>query len=224
METQPPSRALGDVELVRHQHNGDAILVELLEQVDDILRRAAVEGTGRLVGKYDLRIVGKRPGYGDALLLPAGEFRRLVFLAVIETDFCQALLRLLARQLMTAAGVEKRQGNVVQRTRAGEQIEALENKADCLVAILRACIGGEPRKLAASNLERAAGGRIERTDKIHEGGFPRTRGPRHRQILAARHFDADALERSNHTAAEFISLDQLLGPDQRRYQIRPLAP
>src|SRR5689334_18484826 len=115
MEDQPPSRAPGDVELMGHQHDSDAVLVEPFEQADDVLRRTAVERTGRLVGKYDLRIIGKCPGYGDALLLPAGEFRRLVLLAVSKTDLCQAFPRLFAGKPMSAAGIEKGQGDIVQR-------------------------------------------------------------------------------------------------------------
>ncbi len=69
---------LGDVGFVRNEHDGDALIVEFLEERHHLDRCAAVEVTRGLVGEKDRRARHERAGDGYALLLPAGEFARLV--------------------------------------------------------------------------------------------------------------------------------------------------
>ena len=64
-------RVGSDVLLVRHHHNCDSMLVELLKNCHDLDAGAAIEITGRLVRKQDLGLVNQRPRYGHALLLAA---------------------------------------------------------------------------------------------------------------------------------------------------------
>ena len=72
-------------------------LVQLLEQLDDLVRGAAVERAGRLVGEEDVRVVDERARNRHALLLAAGKLGRLVLLAMREPDLGEARLGLLAR-------------------------------------------------------------------------------------------------------------------------------
>ena len=81
---------LRDVGLVRDQHDGLAAVVQLLEDAHDLFGRARVEVAGRLVGEEDGRIGDQRAGDGHALLLAAGELRRLVVLAAGEADAVRA--------------------------------------------------------------------------------------------------------------------------------------
>src|SRR5262245_3591575 len=65
---------LGDVGLVRDEHDRDALVaVEADEQVQDVEARLRVEVAGRLVGEQERGAVHERPRDRDALLLPARE-------------------------------------------------------------------------------------------------------------------------------------------------------
>jgi hypothetical protein len=50
-ETHDPAGMTGDLGIVRHQHDRDALAVEILEEREDLERGAAVERAGRLVGE-----------------------------------------------------------------------------------------------------------------------------------------------------------------------------
>src|SRR5262249_7955122 len=73
---------LGDVGLVRDEHDRDALVaVEADEQVQDVEARLRVEVAGRLVGEQERGAVHERPRDRDALLLPARELAREMVLA-----------------------------------------------------------------------------------------------------------------------------------------------
>ena len=79
-------RALGDVALVGDHHDRPAERVQAGEDVEHLLRRRAVEVSGRLVGEHDRRVGDDRARDRGALLLAAGELRRSVQRAVGEPD------------------------------------------------------------------------------------------------------------------------------------------
>ena len=109
-------RPRGDVGLMGDEDHGDAACVQLLEQCDDLLGGTAVERAGRLVGEEDMRVVDERARDRHALLLAAGQLRRLVPGALGEPHARQALLRLLPRvALVRAMRIEERQRDVVER-------------------------------------------------------------------------------------------------------------
>ena len=120
--------------IVRHEHDGDAFAVELLEEGQDLLRRAAVESAGRLVGEQEARVVHERPRDGDALLLSAGQLHGSVMRPIGEADPSERLQGALAAGLAVAAGIDHRQFHIAQRIDAGQQVELLEDEADLAVA------------------------------------------------------------------------------------------
>ena len=70
---------VGDVE------DGDAgLLMDAPDLVLDFLAQLLVERRQRLVHQQDRRIIGKRPGQRDALLLAAGQLRRHAVLEALE--------------------------------------------------------------------------------------------------------------------------------------------
>ena len=80
-------RVLGDVGLVRDEHDGDAALaVQPLEDAHDLDAGARVEVAGRLVGEEQRRLVDERARDGDALLLSARELVRVVVEPLAEAD------------------------------------------------------------------------------------------------------------------------------------------
>ena len=68
--------------IVRHEDDGDALGVELLEHPQDLDAGVRIEVAGRLVGQHQRRAVDQGPGDGHALLLAAGHLRGLVIAAV----------------------------------------------------------------------------------------------------------------------------------------------
>ncbi len=56
------------------------------QQIDDLLAGGFVEIAGRLVGDEDRGIGRQRAGQRDALLLAAGQLRRIVMQALAEPD------------------------------------------------------------------------------------------------------------------------------------------
>ena len=92
---------------------------------------ARVEVAGRLVGEQQRRAVDQRPGDRDALLLPAGELRRLVVAcgrpARPGSEISAARARpSLLRQVL--GGVGQRHHHVIQRGGSRQQVEALEDE------------------------------------------------------------------------------------------------
>ena len=75
---------VGDVAVVGDEDDGVAFGVQFAEDFHHFFAAVAVERAGGFVGEDDLSAVHQRAGDGDALLLPAGELRGLVFGAVTE--------------------------------------------------------------------------------------------------------------------------------------------
>ncbi len=61
-----------------HEQDGLALCVQLVEEVQDLLRRLAVEVAGRFVREDQGRVVDQRARDRDPLLLPARELQRPV--------------------------------------------------------------------------------------------------------------------------------------------------
>ena len=129
--------------VVRHEHDGDALAVQLLEQAQDLVRGAAVEGAGRLVGEQQARAVHERPRDRDALLLAAGQLHRAMMGAVREADAAERLQGPLAAGPAVDAGIDHRQFDIAEGIDARQQIELLEHEADLAVAQAREAVGIE---------------------------------------------------------------------------------
>ena len=77
-----PLGLLGDVGLVRDQHDGAAFFVQAREDPQDVLGGVRVEVAGRLVGEDQRGVGHDRPRDRDPLLLAAGQLGGLVVQAV----------------------------------------------------------------------------------------------------------------------------------------------
>src|SRR5207245_5038542 len=82
-------RVGSDVLLVRHHHNCDSMLVELLKNSHDLAACAAIEIASRFVCKQDLGLVNQRPRDGHALLLAARKLTWMVVFSTCKTDRCK---------------------------------------------------------------------------------------------------------------------------------------
>src|SRR6266542_3563399 len=125
---------LRDVGLVRYQHDGQPLLVEVLEDLHDLHRGAAVQVAGGFVRQQDRRPVDQSARNGDALLLSAGKLRGKVINAIAQPNHLQGLMRPLRALLLTQLGVQSGQLDIFQRRGARQQVESLEDKAELAIA------------------------------------------------------------------------------------------
>src|SRR5262245_18692054 len=140
-EDDDAPRVFGDVVLVSDDQERDATFsVEPLEDLHDLDRSAAVERAGRLVGQDDRRMIDQRSRDCDALLLSARKLIRMTVLAPGQSDGVERLLRASPSLHRRDTSVEHRHLNVLDRRCAREQIEALKNETDLLVADVRAIV------------------------------------------------------------------------------------
>jgi len=81
-----PVGAVGNGGIVGDHHDGQAVLVLIGEQVEDLPARGLVQVAGRLVGKQHAGLVHESPGDGDPLALTPRKLTGTMMQAVIETD------------------------------------------------------------------------------------------------------------------------------------------
>ena len=102
-----------------------------LHRVEHLADQLRVERGGRFVEEHELRVHGQRAGDGDALLLAAGELRRVGVDLVRQADLLEEraahVFGLPAGQLLDAHG---RLDDVAERAQVREEVEALEDHAD----------------------------------------------------------------------------------------------
>ncbi len=115
--------------------------VDLQQQVDDVVSGRAVEIACRFVRQENRRVVGERSGDRDALLLAAGELRRVVMAAAREPDFTQKRRR--ARGGAWTAGDLDRDEDVFKRGQRRQQMEELKDKPDLRAAKPCECVLAE---------------------------------------------------------------------------------
>ena len=162
------------------------------------MRGARVEIAGRLVGQQEAGIVDQRARDRDALLLAAGELAGRVALAVAESEQVQRRARPLGPRRgagRPGGGVEQRQRDVLERARAREQVEALEDEADALAAEARAIRLVEPGDVDALEEVAAAGRPVEAAEDRHQRRLARARGAHDGDELARFDGEADAAQR-----------------------------
>ena len=116
-----------------HQ-NGGALLVQGTEQFHHFLAMNGIQVAGRFVGQDQRLVADHCAGNRYALLLPAGQLARSVLGAVRHAHAIHHLGNLL---LALAGGhlvVEQGQLDVLGHRQFVDQVEALENEADVLLA------------------------------------------------------------------------------------------
>jgi hypothetical protein len=119
---------------VGDQNDGDTVLaVETLEDLQNLDAGLGIEVTRRLVGEQNRRLVDESASDGDALPLTARELIRPMLDAVTELDALESFRRALSALVSADTGVDQRQLDVMERGRAGEQVERLKNESDLAI-------------------------------------------------------------------------------------------
>ena len=141
---------LRDVGLVRHEYNCQSLFViQRLKNFHDLDRGAAVEVPGWFVGKQNRRPVHQTAGNGHALLLPAGELRRVMPGAVGESYTGERFHGPLGPLIGTDACVDRGQFHILKGRCPRQQIELLEHKSQFSVPNARQLRFRHPRNVDA---------------------------------------------------------------------------
>ena len=219
---------LGDVGLVRDEHDGDAALdVEPLEDAHHLDAGARIEVAGRLVGKQQRRVVHQRPRDRDALLLAAGQLIRMMAHAVREADRLQRLGRALAalrgrRLPLYSSGSSTFSSADVRDSRLNpwktNPISALRTRASSRAV--------QPRHVLAVQHVLPARRPIEAADQVHERRLAGARRAGQRDELARHDVERDASQRGHLHLADVVSLREIPDGDHgaRHRPAPPRAP
>ncbi len=135
--------------------------------------RARVERARRLVAQHHLRVVRKRAGYGDALLLTARKLAWVVPRLARQADELEQLesARLRLRLLLVAQ--LERKGDIAKDRALLEQAEILENHANA-AAKLKQLLSLERRDVLSVDHDTAARGPFEQVDAAYQRGLSGT--------------------------------------------------
>src|SRR5512143_2251085 len=157
-----------DVGLVRDDDDRLAVGVQLVEQranLDSGLRIAIARG---FVGQQNRRIRHERTRDRDALALAARELVRQVVAAIREAHAREHALRLVAPLAERQTAIDQRLHYVLQRRGARQQIEALEDEADLLIADVGELVLAHVADVALGQHVAARRRRIEAADDVHQ--------------------------------------------------------
>ena len=205
----------GDVEFVGDHDDGDARVVEFLEQPHDLDAGAGVEIAGGLVGQDEFRLVDQGAGDGDALLLSAGKLAGMMVTPVAQADLLQRLEGALSAFTVRNDGqvVKHRQLDILQGAGARQEIEALKHEAKFLVAEHGQLFAVKPGHANAIEHIVSAGGLVEASEHVHEGGFARAARAHDRHKIPALDFQVDAAHGFHLDFARPIRLGEIVELD-----------
>jgi len=133
--------------------------------------------------------------------------------AAFEIDCRQGLLRPFNAFFRGYTGVDERQFDIVQRRRARQQVERLENEPNLFVADARELIVAHRADQVAINEVLAPAWRIQAADQVHQGRFARTGRTHNRDILAALDLNVDTGDRIDLLITHDVRLPQVVRPD-----------
>ena len=179
-------------------------LVQFPQQLDDLPSRLPVQVARGLVREDDGRIVGQCAGHGDALLLPAGQFQRLVLDPFAEPHQRQQIDAFVDGLVRRQAGENHRQGDVLQGGHDRDQVEGLKDVADLAAPQPGQFVGVQLGDVDLVDIDLALRGLVQRADHVEQGGLARARRAHDGDVLPALDLHVDALERLQGELAHLV--------------------
>ncbi len=187
-----PLRVLG---AVGDHDDGRPRLVDLFEEIHDLARHGRVQVARGLVGQDHLGIAGQHAGDGHALLLAARELRRQVAQTRREPHLGRGALDALLALLRRQAPVAQRHVHVVEHVEIGNQIEALEDEPDLLIADARHLAVRKPADVLVVEVILPLLEAVEETRDVEERGLARARRTGDGDELPFFHFQREIAQR-----------------------------
>ena len=124
----PVGVSVGEVAVMRHHYNKPGFC-HFFQQFHYLNAGYAVQRAGRLIGKDNIRIVYKRPGYCDALHLSARKLIRLFVELRFQPDFFQRLLRPGSALRGAYPAQRQRQFHIFDNGQVRNQVVVLKDEA-----------------------------------------------------------------------------------------------
>ena len=103
----------------------------------------------------------------------------------------------------------------MERGRARQQVEGLEDEADLAVADRGQLVVVHLRDDLAAQHVAPLAGRVEAADQVHQGRLAGARRPHDRHVLAALDLEGDAAQRVDLLGAHLVGAPEVLGVDDR---------
>src|SRR6266508_57627 len=188
--------------LARHA----AFFVQAGGQVQHLVAGARVQVAGGLVGEQHRRLGDQRAGDRHPLLLAAGELRGPVLQAVAEPDRLERGDRPPAALGAAEPAVDQRQADVADGRGPRQELEALEDEPDHLVAHQRQLVVGEAGHGPPLEPQRAAGRPVQPAEQPEQGRLPRPARPHDRQRVAGRDLEVNPVERPDFDPVQPVDL------------------
>ena len=116
-------------------HDDEAIARDLAKKVHDLHGRGGVEGTRGLVGEKNLGVVDEGACNSDSLHLPAGKLARFLVHVFAKAHFGEGIEGAFAALGPPDARERESELNVRKDTLVGDEVVALENETDAVVAV-----------------------------------------------------------------------------------------
>ena len=177
----------------RHLLGGEAA-----DDGQDFLREFGVEGARRFVEEEDFGVERQRPRDGGPLLLSAREFTRIRGLLGGKPRLGEEVAGTGFGVLAGAPeDVDLRLGEVAQDGEVGEQVEILEHQPHVQAGLAQGVAVGVdavPDEGFPADADGAAGHRFEMRHAPQQRGLAAAGRADHRDDLAARHLEVDAVQ------------------------------
>ena len=175
--------------VVSHIHHRHAeALVQVFDLHLHVFAQLLVEGTEGFVHQHQLRFEHQRAGQCHALLLAAGELRRVALGERIKLDHAQYAFDPLADIGLAQAPHRQRERQVLGHGHVRKQCVVLEHHAD--VALMRRHVVDG----AAGQLDFAGGRRFKAGEHHQAGGLARTGRPEQGKELALANLQVEVFD------------------------------
>ena len=148
-------------------HGGD-----LPEDFQDLGACFRVQGACGLVGQDDVGVVDQGPGDGDPLFLSPGELAGLLADLVSQAHFFQDLPGSLLPLFLAGAAEGHGDGDVIQNAEVGDEVEALEDEADAVPAVVVQFLFAVLVDVLSVEADLSQIVSVQASQEVHEGGFP----------------------------------------------------
>ena len=190
-------------------HDNELFVRDLLQKLHDLHRRFTVQRAGRLIGQQNLRIVDQRPRNRHALHLSAGHLVGLFVQLVAQTDLFQRLHGALSPLGLAHARKRQRKLHVLQNRLVRDQVIALKDETDGMVAVGIPIPRGKVLRRASADDKIAGGILIQSADDVQKRRLSAAGRPKHSDKFMPPEPDRHALQRVNGGVSGLIVLYDL---------------
>ena len=161
-----------DIVLVGDQDDGQTLVIEVLEDLHDLDRCAAVEISRGFVRQKDRRAVDQCAGDRHTLLLPAGHLRRKMLRAIAKTNHGQGGCGAFPALGLAHAPIERWQLGIFECSCACQQMKPLENKPYLLISNVGQRLLVEMGDIDSLQQVVPGGWTVKAAQQIHERRLP----------------------------------------------------